>query len=94
MKVRAVFAEVVKTDGYGVMQWLPQDPGQAGVDQVQSYVRSMPGYRVECERMSGSKETRAHAVACAANIGAVSMLGAPWNAAPGDCPTEIGCYPA
>ena len=55
-------------------QWLPQDPGQAGVDQVQSYVRSMPGYRIECERMSGSKEARAHGVAAQVNIGAVSVL--------------------
>jgi predicted phage terminase large subunit-like protein len=81
---------VVPNDGYGVEQWLPQDPGQAGLDQAQSYIRSMPGYRIQCERMTGSKETRAHAVACQVNIGAVGILRAPWNAAFLD---ELGAFP-
>jgi phage terminase large subunit-like protein len=51
-EVRALFAEVVRTDGHVVARSLPQDLGQAGVDQAQSYVRSMPGYQIECERTS------------------------------------------
>jgi predicted phage terminase large subunit-like protein len=89
-EVRSLFQAVVEADGYGVEQWLPQDPGQAGLDQVHSYVTSMPGYKVQCERMTGSKETRAHAVACQVNIGAVGMLRAPWNAAFID---ELGAFP-
>jgi predicted phage terminase large subunit-like protein len=41
----------------------------------------LSGYRVEAERMSGDKATRADAAACQANIGRLSMLRAPWNAA-------------
>jgi predicted phage terminase large subunit-like protein len=89
-EVRALFQAVVQSDGYSVEQWLPQDPGQAGLDQAPSYIRSMPGYRVQCERMTGSKETRAHAVACQVNIGAVRILRAPWNAALLD---ELGAFP-
>jgi phage terminase large subunit-like protein len=63
-EVRSLFQAVVQADGYGIEQWLPQDPGQAGLDQVHSYVTAMPGYKIQCERMTGSKENRAHAVAC------------------------------
>jgi len=30
--------DVAKADGYGGEIWLPEDPGQAGKDQGQSYV--------------------------------------------------------
>jgi predicted phage terminase large subunit-like protein len=80
----------IRSDGYGVEQWLPQDPGQAGLDQVESYIRSMPNYRIKAERMTGDKVTRADSVACQVNIGAVGMLGAPWNAAFID---ELGAFP-
>jgi predicted phage terminase large subunit-like protein len=89
-EVKALFQTVVENDGYNVEQWLPQDPGQAGLDQAQSYMRSMPGYRIQCERMTGNKEARAHAVACQVNIGAVGILRAPWNAAFLD---ELGAFP-
>jgi predicted phage terminase large subunit-like protein len=80
-EVRALFQSVVQADGHQVEQWLPEDPGQAGKDQVQNYVQSMPSYRIKSERMTGDKVTRADSVACQVNIGTVGMLKAPWNAA-------------
>jgi predicted phage terminase large subunit-like protein len=89
-EVRALFRAMVESDGYQVEQWLPQDPGQAGLDQAESYIRSMPNFRVKAERMTGDKVTRADSVACQVNIGAVGMLRAPWNAAFID---ELGAFP-
>jgi predicted phage terminase large subunit-like protein len=80
-EVRDLVRRIADSDGYGVKIALPQDPGQAGVDQVTSYTTWLSGYPVVSERQSGSKETRAFAAAAMANIGNISMLKAPWNAA-------------
>jgi predicted phage terminase large subunit-like protein len=80
-EVRKTFRAVAANDGYGVKAWIPRDPGSAGVDQADSFIRMLPGYRIEGERMSGDKATRADAAASQVNIGRVAMVRAPWNAA-------------
>jgi predicted phage terminase large subunit-like protein len=80
-EVRATVCTVAAADGYGVKIWLPKDPAQAGADQADSYIRMLAGYRVEAERMSGDKATRADAAASQANIGRLGMVRAGWNAA-------------
>jgi predicted phage terminase large subunit-like protein len=70
---------------------LPQDPGQAGLDQVMHYTKLLTGRALITQRMSGSKETRAYAAAAQANIGRISMLRAPWNAALQD---ELASFPS
>jgi predicted phage terminase large subunit-like protein len=78
-EVRQLVLDVAKSDGYSTDIWLPEDPGQAGKDQGQSYVRMLAGNRVHLERMTGSKETRAGPVASQVNAGNVAMLRAAWN---------------
>jgi predicted phage terminase large subunit-like protein len=80
-EVRQTVRNVAAADGYAIKIWIPRDPAQAGADQADSYIRMLSGYRVEAERMSGDKATRADAAASQANIGRISMLRAPWNAA-------------
>jgi predicted phage terminase large subunit-like protein len=80
-EVRQTVRNVAAADGYGIKIWIPRDPAQAGADQADSYIRMLSGYRVEAERMSGDKATRADAAASQANIGRISMLRAPWNPA-------------
>jgi predicted phage terminase large subunit-like protein len=80
-EVRKTFRAVATSDGYGVKAWIPRDPGSAGVDQADSFIRMLPGYRIEAERMSGDKATRADAAASQANIGRIALIRAPWNAA-------------
>lgn len=58
---------------------LPQDPGQAGKDQAQSYIKFLAGFNVMTERESGSKETRAEPFAAQWQHGTVEILTAPWN---------------
>ena len=78
-EVRAAVKTVAEADGYGTKIWIPRDPAQAGADQADSYIRMLSGYRVEAERMSGDKATRADAAASQANIGRLGMLRASWN---------------
>jgi predicted phage terminase large subunit-like protein len=80
-EVRKTVKAVAAADGYGVKVWIPRDPGSAGVDQADSFIRMLPGYRIEGERMSGDKATRADAAASQANIGRIALVRAPWNAA-------------
>ena len=79
-EVRATVRTVAAADGHSVKIWIPRDPAQAGADQADSYIRMLSGYRIDAERMSGDKATRADAAASQANIGRISMLRAPWNA--------------
>jgi predicted phage terminase large subunit-like protein len=68
-------------DGRQIRIRIPQDPGQAGVDQAQSLVRLLAGYSVKTERVTGSKESRADPFSAQVNAGNVRMVKAPWNAA-------------
>lgn len=74
--------EIVQTaalDGTDCAIHLPQDPGQAGVDQKQKFVRMLAGYNVKVEPVTGSKETRADPFAAQVNAGNVRLLEADWN---------------
>ena len=46
-----------------VIERLPQDPGQAGKEQAQSYVKFLAGFLVKTIGESGSTESRAEPVA-------------------------------
>ena len=58
---------------------LPQDPGQAGKDQAQSFVKMLGGFSVSTALESGSKETRAEPFSSQWLAGNVYVLVAEWN---------------
>lgn len=60
---------------------LPQDPGQAGKDQAQSFIKLLSGFDVKAERETGSKETRAEPVAAQWQGGNFDLLAGEWNEA-------------
>lgn len=60
---------------------LPQDPGQAGKEQAQSYIKFLSGYNVVTVPESGSKEARAEPMAAQWQAGNFDLLAAPWNEA-------------
>lgn len=65
---------------YGrVIQRLPQDPGQAGKEQAQSYIKMLSGFVVKVLPESGSKESRAEPFAAQWQPGNVDVLIAEWN---------------
>ena len=64
--------------GY-VRQRLPQDPGQAGKEQAQSYIEMLAGYDVVTKQESGSKITRAEPMAAQWQLGLFDVMAGPWN---------------
>jgi predicted phage terminase large subunit-like protein len=68
-------------DGPAVRIGLPQDPGQAGKQQVQYLTSRLDRYRVESSPETGSKETRAMPVASQTEVGNVALVKADWNRA-------------
>ena len=58
---------------------LPQDPGQAGKDQAENFIKFLAGFSVTTERESGSKETRAEPFAAQWQHGNVDIVIGEWN---------------
>ena len=60
---------------------LPQDPGQAGKDQAENFIKFLAGFSVTVERESGSKEIRAEPFAAQWQHGNVDIVIGEWNEA-------------
>ena len=73
--IRAVAAQ----DGNAVLVALPQDPGQAGKQQVSWLTQRLAGFRVRASPETGAKITRATLPAAAVETGTLSLLRADWN---------------
>lgn len=58
---------------------LPQDPGQAGKDQAESYIKFLSGFDVVARLESGSKEARAEPMAAQWQAGNFDILHGAWN---------------
>lgn len=58
---------------------LSQDPGQAGKDQAEQYIKMLEGYNVTAVRESGDKETRAEPFSAQWEAGNVDILEGAWN---------------
>ena len=80
----AVAESILRTaqaDGRSVVVGLPQDPGQAGKQQVAWLTGQLAGHRVVASPETGSKLTRATPVAAQAEVGNLVVVQAGWNAA-------------
>jgi len=69
---------------------IPQDPGQAGVDQVASYQREFPRFTIRARRPSSDKVTRFGPVSSRALAGNLAIVRAAWNDALHD---ELEAFP-
>lgn len=58
---------------------LPKDPGQAGKEQAESYIRFLAGFDVVAVAETGSKESRAEPMAAQWQAGNFDMMAGPWN---------------
>lgn len=82
--VRKLILTTAQTDQakYGwVRQRLPQDPGQAGKEQAQSYVQMLVGFDVITKQESGSKISRAEPMAAQWQHGMFDLVAGKWNEA-------------
>lgn len=70
-----------KADGKGVPVVIPQDPAQAGKNQVNYIItKVLRGFDVRIQRPTGDKETRAGPIAAQVKARKVFILRAVWNA--------------
>lgn len=89
--VRSTVLNTAKADkaafGRKVRIRMNQDPGQAGKEQAEQYLKLLAGFSVNIERESGSKETRAGELSSqwiglkSSEKGNVEVLNAPWTTA-------------
>ena len=80
--VRRLIGTTARTDQVRyqqVRQRLPQDPGQAGKEQAQSYVSMLAGYDVKAVLESGDKVTRAEPMAAQWQQGMFDVVAGEWN---------------
>tara|TARA_R110000737_G_scaffold47134_4_gene67048 strand:+ start:8278 stop:9780 length:1503 start_codon:yes stop_codon:yes gene_type:complete len=77
--VEAKILACAKLDGQNVVQFIPQDPGQAGKSQVRAFAAMLEGYNCRFSPESGDKESRAIPIAAQLEVGNVAMVRAPWN---------------
>lgn len=57
------------------------DPGQAGKEQSQSYIKMLAGFSISTVKESGSKESRAEPFAAQWQAGNVDVVAGPWTEA-------------
>jgi predicted phage terminase large subunit-like protein len=58
---------------------IPQDPGQAGKAQIESFTKLLAGYVVRSKPETGDKVTRQEPFSAQCEAGNVSIVRAPWN---------------
>ena len=58
---------------------IPQDPGQAGKEQANSYVSYLSGFNVKVKTVTGDKVTRAEPFSAQVQAGNVYLLEGEWN---------------
>ncbi len=80
LAVEQAIIATAEADGCRVPIGLPQDPGQAGVQQVAHLKRRLAGFRVAASPESGSKMTRAGPVSAQVQSGGLAVLRARWTA--------------
>ncbi len=81
-EVHALIARTAEADGRSVTVRIPQDPGQAGKDQAQTYARELVGYTVVAKPVTGDKVTRAGGFSSQVGARNVAVVRAPWTPAP------------
>lgn len=78
LEVEQRVLQTAALDGRGVAIRLPQDPGAAGVQVAETYVRLLAGYDVKAERETGDKVTRAKPASAQAERGLVKLVRGAW----------------
>ena len=77
--VQSVIKNTALKDGILVRIGLEEDPGQAGVADVEHLTRILQGFNVKRNRVMKDKVTRASPVSAQAEAGNIKVLRAKWN---------------
>lgn len=76
-----IIRQTAEMDGRDVPVWVEQEPGSGGKESAQATVRSLAGWSVHAERVTGDKVTRAQPLAAQCEAGNVKLVRGPFNAA-------------
>lgn len=74
-----VIKQTAELDGVTVKIRGPQDPGAAGKESAQAFIRLLAGFNVRTEPVSGDKELRADPLVAQVNACNVKMMRGDWN---------------
>ena len=77
--VRECVKNIAQQDGRPTRIIVPQDPGQAGKEQIASYVLMLSGHNVKSFIQTGDKVVRAEPVAAQWQAGNIDVVKGPWN---------------
>lgn len=72
-------AESDNSNGIRVETWVEQEPGSGGKESAENTVRSLRGFIIKADRVTGAKEIRAEPYAAQVQGGNVYLIAAPWN---------------
>ena len=78
-ETRALVRQTCEIDGPTLPTWIEQDPGQAGADQVDSYVRELDRYTVRGLPKRIDKISAAGPISAQAQAQRLAIVRAPWN---------------
>jgi predicted phage terminase large subunit-like protein len=78
-EVRRIVKATAEMDTVDVEIGISQDPGQAGKEQVQSYIAMLAGFNARRHIESGDKATRAEPFSAQCEIGNVYLIEGAWN---------------
>jgi len=77
-EVHALVRATAERDGADVVVRIPQDPGQAGKDQAETFKRELVGHTVVSKPVTGDKVQRAGPFSSQVGAGNVGVVLAPW----------------
>lgn len=73
--------QTAEMDGHKVRVVIEQEPGSGGKESAENTVRQLAGFRVEADRVTGDKVTRAEPYAAQVQGGNVYLVRGEWNRA-------------
>ena len=77
--VRSLVLNLARKDGKETWVAIPRDPGQAGKEQAESYIKMLQGFTVISRSITRNKTTMAEPAAALWQQGNIEMVRAPWN---------------
>ncbi|GAF73394.1 unnamed protein product, partial [marine sediment metagenome] len=78
-KRERIIEQTAASDGKLVYIWVEQEPGSGGKESAENTIKTLAGYRVKADKVTGAKEVRAEPFADQVFIGNVFMLKGDWN---------------
>lgn len=78
-KREEIMKQTAQLDGVNVEIWVEQEPGSGGKESARGTVKSLAGFPIHAETVTGDKVTRADPYSVQVNWGNVCMIRAPWN---------------